>query len=104
MEMTAGFAAQSSFPLSLSDCLKPSLFLEVLNPHRVPKNLICSLSASGCLNPPAVVVSILESFSYTAVHIVHSRETSVLCVEMKLQDFVFFYLKGVLQRFSVGLP
>lgn len=79
--------------LSLAGCLKPSLFLKVLNPHQVPKTLIYSLPASGCLNPPAVVVSILESFSSTAVHNVHSGETAFLCAEIKPQD-LFFMLKG----------
>lgn len=93
---------------SLSGCLKPSLFLKVLNPHRVPKTLIYSLPASGCLNPPAVVVSILESFSSTAVHKVYSGETAFLCAEIKPQD-LFFILKGnsrdlLLDLYRVGGP
>lgn len=75
---------------SLSGCLKPALFPKVLNPHRVPETLIYSLPASGCLNPPAVIVSILQSFSSTAVHSVHSGETAFLCAPQDL----FFILKG----------
>lgn len=48
------------------------LYLQVLNPHQASETPIYSSLAFGCLNPPVVVVSILESFSSIAVHHVHS--------------------------------